>query len=794
MAIKAPFNFVPLPDKVFFPDWADQISQDIPFKDCVDGTIRIKITAQSPIFIRNGHTKNDRDSKKVIYKSFCIAPDGRYFIPGTSLKGCIRSVLEIMSYGKLDKNHFQNSSFGIRDFDGKFYRAKIKPQNIHCGWLIKDDNHYLIEDCGHPWRISLHEIDRHNGSTLESFVKNNSNFKLDENRSAKKKYQLFGNRSLLGSFIPDEDTRNKNKKDNRLFVKYGNNGEGGTIVFTGQPGERKKSGSSWTGKFFEFVFPDKIKKTYSPNENVINDFLTIHKNSPSFDTTKYKLDRGEKIPIFFLFDDQGNQPDAIGLAYMFKYPAYNQIYTAVPIEYLSDKPDLSDCIFGYVNGNHALKGRVSFGNAFAEGSTAPTNDISLTLSSPNPSFYPLYLGNGKTWNSETVQIAGRKRYPTRLSTINSTSGNSNMENVMNPLPKGTVFYSTIHLHNMRQCEVGAILAALTFDNHNECYHNLGSAKPLGYGKISIDIIETTGFDQATCLTSFETMMSTHDSTWQQSPTMRELLAMAKGIPNGREQEFEYMNMNTNRDRNEFLLAKKAYANGEQLGMFTQIINRNVPESPFASNVSSAKNRKEIESQLRQLREQDRLKQEEDEKRKKIEEERIAKFNSLIQDIQKNSDTFNFTDADNAIIEAKKIANNESEKKRIDELNDFIHSKRKEFERKKQEEDEQQRVANKKAKVEAGLEPILNEKKNNGEFKVAEYKVCSQKVMKWMKDAGVDILPPEQHDPFHQCILRLRQNPTRDEKRNKLWDKFDSKIWKNISEIVGEEKARQWFNS
>ena len=42
--IKAPFNFVPLSDKVFFPDWADKISHDIPFEDGVSGTIELTLT------------------------------------------------------------------------------------------------------------------------------------------------------------------------------------------------------------------------------------------------------------------------------------------------------------------------------------------------------------------------------------------------------------------------------------------------------------------------------------------------------------------------------------------------------------------------------------------------------------------------------------------------------------------------------------------------------------------------------------------------------------------------------
>ena len=67
--IKAPFNFVPLSEKVFFPDWADQISQDIPFSDGLSGTIELKITAESPIFVRNGYNREDKEAKNADYKS-----------------------------------------------------------------------------------------------------------------------------------------------------------------------------------------------------------------------------------------------------------------------------------------------------------------------------------------------------------------------------------------------------------------------------------------------------------------------------------------------------------------------------------------------------------------------------------------------------------------------------------------------------------------------------------------------------------------------------------------------------
>lgn len=54
--IHAPFNFIRLSDQVFFPEWADQISHDVPFIDWFSGVISLDITAASPVFVRNGHT------------------------------------------------------------------------------------------------------------------------------------------------------------------------------------------------------------------------------------------------------------------------------------------------------------------------------------------------------------------------------------------------------------------------------------------------------------------------------------------------------------------------------------------------------------------------------------------------------------------------------------------------------------------------------------------------------------------------------------------------------------------
>ena len=80
MPITAPYNFVPLYKKAYTVDWGDQISMDIPFADGEDGTITLKITNHSPLFI--GNKKEGDDSKSPLSRHIDM-PDGskRFYIP-----------------------------------------------------------------------------------------------------------------------------------------------------------------------------------------------------------------------------------------------------------------------------------------------------------------------------------------------------------------------------------------------------------------------------------------------------------------------------------------------------------------------------------------------------------------------------------------------------------------------------------------------------------------------------------------------------------------------------------------
>lgn len=70
--MKSPFNFIEISDKTYNPDWSEQISHDIPFSDGVSGVINLEIKAHTPIFIRNGHTKEDAEAKMLFIEAFQI--------------------------------------------------------------------------------------------------------------------------------------------------------------------------------------------------------------------------------------------------------------------------------------------------------------------------------------------------------------------------------------------------------------------------------------------------------------------------------------------------------------------------------------------------------------------------------------------------------------------------------------------------------------------------------------------------------------------------------------------------
>ena len=546
--ITAPFNFVPLNEKVFFPSWSEQVSHDIPFKDGESGEIDITITAKSPIFIRN-HS-NDKSNPS---SEFCNY-NGEYYIPATSVKGMVRSVLEIMSFGKMSQ--FNDDTYAVRDLsNNELYLSKMKPTNTFCGWLKKIEDKYYIEDCGIPARIRLDKID----SKCSTRFSNNFDEKSDSNKTAKFKYELFSDINLPTKFI---HKKNHNGRD--VYV-VGDDREG-KIVFTGQPSARKE-GIEPKGKIYEFIFFES-KEDIAIDKEIYNNFKFAYFDGKSnisedWKWRKEQLNKGERIPIFFQKNKDGNIIH-FGLSYLYKLPYNYSIGDAIQqdmeIVIRKDKEyislDLAETIFGTSQKSldktedYSLKGRVQFSHFKADSKPPIFKTVTTVLGSPRASYYPIYIkqnyiesermvkdGDYNTLMNKNSQISGWKRYPLHQNIPNPKKYDKDVDSATTFRPLGNynkesnkfnefTFSGKLRYHNLKQVELGAIISALTFNGcSDDFYHNIGMAKSLGFGKINIEI-SLKADKQVKLLTAFEKQIKEFNVDWINSQQIKELFMMA----------------------------------------------------------------------------------------------------------------------------------------------------------------------------------------------------------------------------------------------------------------------------
>jgi len=546
--ITAPFNFVPLSEKVFFPNWADRVSHDIPFSDGESGEIEITITAKSPIFIRDHKEKEE----------FChhIYPNGKkeYYIPATSVKGMVRNVLEIMSFSKM--SFFNDDTYAVRDMSDSqnFYMKEMK-KSTFCGWLKKKDNGYVVEDCGTPARIRQDELDN---SFATYFKRGIFDEKVEYNKTAEYKYEMLKDIKLTQKF-------SYKKKDNGKEIYIIGDEREGTIVLTGQSSGRKE-GKDANGKIYEFIFFKSNGEELIIEEEVFDNFKFAYfdgrKTQPieSSDWTywKKKLENDEEVPVFFQKDNQGKIKH-FGLSYLYKLPYKYSIKNAIETvskEHFDKRADLAETIFGFIDedSKKALKGRVQFSHFKADTKPPIFKTITTVLGSPRASYYPIYMKqdcrtNGtiesneyNTLMSKKTEIRGRKRYPIQQKIPNPTIHQRDEKSSTTFQPLGTydkesklfnefTFSGKLRYHNLRKAELGAIISALTFHgNSEEFYHSIGMAKPYGFGKISIDI-DMSAKKQIELLQTYEELMKREISNnWLETEQIKELFSMAsKGL-------------------------------------------------------------------------------------------------------------------------------------------------------------------------------------------------------------------------------------------------------------------------
>ena len=438
--IPSPYNFVPASNHIHFVEAA--ISQDHPVKDGVCGSIGIAVTNETPLFIRGTKKSAANDGEHAYRLGDCWA------IPGSSLRGMIRSVVEIASFSRLGP--INDLRFGFRDLQNRdlygVHMAAISNKTptpkVSACWLTKtnvDLNADVTPENEDDVVAAVDVIDfmKVENGLLEPLLQDRS-FRLGDRNGAGRRYAALGIRpgELREATFPAhaEKVREHGAKlegyqtigEVRRSDPAGRERIKGVIVITGQPSERRpnapKNHGSGNPKHHDFLFYGAPRLRVSVTRRQFVDFEFIHgadaekhgqrtTPNPEWKFWQPSFDGGNRVPVFAIFEPSQSGSDrklrSFGLASMFRLAfEFRTTHALRETQKDVDSPqlDFAESMFGRVPKKRteeeteigALKGRVSFDTLVADTGDArnETTTVEAVFGAPKASYYPNYMENG----------------------------------------------------------------------------------------------------------------------------------------------------------------------------------------------------------------------------------------------------------------------------------------------------------------------------------------------------------------------------------------------------------------
>lgn len=514
----------------------------------------------------------------------------------------------------------------------------------------------------------------------------------------------------------------------------------------------------------EYLFPLPTDgTTVSVDNEVASAFISVYKPSPYYDHIKDTLNEGSYLPVFFKKNGKGKVV-AIGMTRMFRFPYVHKVSDGIKQTtknsegtLLAEGHDLTECVFGYTNKKDSLRGRVQIGNAFSENEINNTICVRGVLGQPNASYYPYYLKQSNspytTFSSEKIEIAGRKRYRVHSdsnipSELPQGNGNESVMATLRLLPNGNRFACEIRVHNLRAVELGALLSSITFHGNDKCHHNIGMAKAFGYGRLQISDVQLSflSHDKEYYMKEFEKQMSLFlkkatNTRWSDSDQIISLMSIASDHTD----EMGYMDF-------------EGYKQGKRNNKFKVLSENPCQAHSMLTNI----------------------------------EYRKLPFMSKYEEIQRCLDQNEYDKVKQLCDELEQLLSPEHDEMIDDyrrEVNSRLAQREEEILRKAAEEAN----AAREARIGAGLLAFLDEKfPNKDEYKVKDFKVAISKVSKWMKDKQETTLDNDEIQDLTTSLKRIYTSIKPKEKKD--WDNSESKWWKELGKLIGNDEAEKMFNS
>ena len=408
------------------------------FKDRFSGYMNLTIETKTPMFIRGGGenflTLSSEQGKRIP------------IIPGSSLRGMARTLVEIVSFGKFI--NYDNKIFYRRSsltFDG---------DRVNGGFLKLVGDEFLIFPAKYTRVIQNHQKQDIRDSHIYREVNGDVFYSV-------------------GEFMR-----------NVTIWKF----------------------SHENGK--EIVVPEEVIQSYINDEQRADDVVDLvlslkkggirNKRDRDIRGNNYNLSLG--LPVFYRLGSD-KKIISLGHAKYHRIPHRHCINRFIP-ELLSEGIDFAETIFGTTS--HA--GRVYFEDAVTEANDPYLYDSSIQpkiLASPKPTTHQHFLVQHnpplKYWTSSQARIRAYKLYWHR-STPSDRSEQSWVEreekwrdnngrkkdsfpDPIRPVKPGTIFKSRIRFENLTAEELGCLGFVMNLPS-GHC-HKLGMCKPLGLGSVEI---------------------------------------------------------------------------------------------------------------------------------------------------------------------------------------------------------------------------------------------------------------------------------------------------------------------
>ncbi|MCF6157622.1 MAG: TIGR03986 family CRISPR-associated RAMP protein [wastewater metagenome] len=439
----APYNFVPLNDRVVgaepIPDFNTY------HHNKYTGYIDLTIETKTHLYIRDTLTaaemkkkeELERDEKKkykYINPDF-FSPAGKIRIPGSSLRGMIRNLVEMVSYGKFGffekdrKYHFRSFADRSLDLRDKYANKMLYgnrqtgfSQNVSAGYLIKNGTEYKIKPAQVIGGSQFFRVEE-DMVISKKILSERMNKKItDKDKTGKTIIKYEDNKNYQVTFKKIRFTYNAPQIHNKHSVPmyYAEitdicnenqslqNSIEGTLVCSGwMRGPRGRNNGR--GKHLHWVIGPAMNTEIEFSPGVIEDYKNDANRHGDANLLRYFKDNKRKeIPCFYR--EENGRVKSFGHTGLFRLAYDKKLNDFLPKEmqkFQNDrKTDITEAIFG---NETTFAGRVFFEDANlceSQSNILMNESIPQVLSTPKPTTFQHYLDQKQSKITQKFNRAG----------------------------------------------------------------------------------------------------------------------------------------------------------------------------------------------------------------------------------------------------------------------------------------------------------------------------------------------------------------------------------------------------